>query len=83
MKCSALLWPRYGTGDQGPAVRCPCGGTWRRRGRRSRTLRRVGSSPTRSDGKVALDRDSQCDFSYGTVRNGARRRPEAVNVTRP
>jgi hypothetical protein len=35
----ALLWPRYGTGDQGPAVRCPCGGTRRRRGRRPRTVR--------------------------------------------
>jgi hypothetical protein len=35
----SLLWPRYGTGDQGPAVRCPCGGTRRRRGRRPRTMR--------------------------------------------
>lgn len=35
----ALLWPRYGTGDQGPHVRCPCGGTRRRVGRRSRGLR--------------------------------------------
>jgi Uncharacterised protein family (UPF0236) len=35
----ALLWPRYGTGDQGPAVRCPCGGTRRRVGRRPRDLR--------------------------------------------
>lgn len=35
----ALLWPRYGTGDQGPAVRCPCGGTRRRRGLRPRTVR--------------------------------------------
>jgi hypothetical protein len=34
----SLLWPRYGTGDQGPAVQCPCGGTRRRRGLRSRTL---------------------------------------------
>jgi hypothetical protein len=35
----ALLWPRYGTGDQGPAVRCACGGTRRRVGHRPRTLR--------------------------------------------
>ena len=33
----SLLWARYGTGDQGPAVQCPCGGTRRRRGLRSRT----------------------------------------------
>ena len=35
----ALLWPRYGTGDEGPAVRCACGGTRRRVGHRPRTLR--------------------------------------------
>jgi hypothetical protein len=35
----ALLWPRYGTGDQGPAVRCACGGTRRRVGCRPRRLR--------------------------------------------
>jgi hypothetical protein len=35
----AALWGRYGTGDHGPAVRCPCGGTRRRLGLRSRTLR--------------------------------------------
>jgi hypothetical protein len=35
----ALLWPRYGTGDQGPAVRCPCGSTRRRVGHRSWDLR--------------------------------------------
>jgi hypothetical protein len=34
-----VLWARYGTGDQGPAVPCPCGGTRRRRGIRPRTLR--------------------------------------------
>jgi hypothetical protein len=33
------LWPRYGTGDQGPAVRCPCGGTRRRQGLRARAVR--------------------------------------------
>ncbi len=41
----ALLWPRYGTGDQGPAVRCPCGGTRRRRGRRPRTVRDLMNRP--------------------------------------
>jgi hypothetical protein len=34
-----LLWARYGTGDQGPAVRCPCGGTRRRQGLRTRAVR--------------------------------------------
>jgi hypothetical protein len=41
----ALLWPRYGTGDQGPAVRCPCGGTRRRRGLRPRTMRDLLNRP--------------------------------------
>lgn len=41
----ALLWPRYGTGDQGPAVRCPCGGTRRRRGLRPRTVRDLMNRP--------------------------------------
>jgi hypothetical protein len=31
----SLLWARYGTGDQGPTSRCPCGG-----GRRQRRIRR-------------------------------------------
>ena len=41
----ALLWPRYGTGDQGAAVRCPCGGTRRRRGLRPRTVRDLMNRP--------------------------------------
>lgn len=40
-----LLWPRYGLGDQGPAVPCPCGGTRRRRGRRPRTMRDLMNRP--------------------------------------
>jgi Uncharacterised protein family (UPF0236) len=39
------LWSRYGTGDQGPAVRCPCGGTRRRHGRRPRTMRDLMNRP--------------------------------------
>jgi hypothetical protein len=39
------LWPRYGTGDQGPSVPCPCGGTRRRRGQRPRTLRDLLNRP--------------------------------------
>jgi hypothetical protein len=34
-----VLWAGYGTGDHGPQVRCPCGGTRRRQGVRARTLR--------------------------------------------
>ncbi len=40
-----LLWAHYGTGDQGPAVQCPCGGTRRRRGLRPRTLRDLMNRP--------------------------------------